>query len=330
MKHKYYDEKGIVIYNGDCLEKHEKIKDSSVDLILTDLPYGNMKRSSACKAHSKLFGKIDDWDNQIKPERIYEIADRILRKNGKMVLFAQEPYTHKLITGTIPNVKFNYKAIWEKDSFANVLATNQNMVGFYEDILIFSKMECYVAENPLRKTMKRYANKYGKGYLYDLLRKEGRYTTDLSARVHTDYKFGCGNGRRFDFIGKSMYDYLSDYINFDETFDYMNKINERFKTKYAGTFNLWEGNKYKSNILKYKKDHDGYHPTQKPVLLLDDLIKTFSNENELVVDLTMGSGSTMISCKNTGRRGIGIELGKEYFNIAKRRIIEYENQLNLF
>ena len=67
------------------------------------------------------------------------------------------------------------------------------------------------------------------------------------------------------------------------------KMNEQ-KKKYPSTFNLWEGNKYKSNILKYKKDYDGHHPTQKPVLLLEDLIKTFSNENDLVVDLTMGSG----------------------------------------
>ena len=86
------------------------------------------------------------------------------------------------------------------------------------------------------------------------------------------------------------------------------------------TFNLWEGNKYKSNILKYKKDYNGYHPTQKPVLLLEDLIKTFSNEGDTVVDLTMGSGSTGVACKNTGRNFIGIELNDEYFGIAKERI----------
>ena len=54
-------------------------------------------------------------------------------------------------------------------------------------------------------------------------------------------------------------------------------------------------------FLKYKKDYNGHHPTQKPILLLEDLIKTFSNENDLVVDLTMGSGSTLVACKNTNR-----------------------------
>ena len=96
-------------------------------------------------------------------------------------------------------------------------------------------------------------------------------------------------------------------------FEEINKSN-------LSTFNLWEGCKYKSNILKYKKDYDGFHPTQKPILLLEDLIKTFSNEGDLVVDLTMGSGSTMVACQNTNRRGIGIELEKEYFEIAENRI----------
>jgi site-specific DNA-methyltransferase (adenine-specific) len=77
----------------------------------------------------------------------------------------------------------------------------------------------------------------------------------------------------------------------------------------------------KAIFLKYKKDYDGHHPTQKPVLLLEDLIKTFSNENDLVVDLTMGSGSTGVACKNTNRDFIGIELDDNYFKIAKNKII---------
>jgi len=85
-------------------------------------------------------------------------------------------------------------------------------------------------------------------------------------------------------------------------------------------FNLWEGEKFKSNILKYKKDYSGLHPTQKPLLLLEDLVKTFSNENDLIVDFTMGSGTTGVACKNLNRNFIGIEKDLTYFNIAKDRI----------
>ena len=81
-----------------------------------------------------------------------------------------------------------------------------------------------------------------------------------------------------------------------------------------------EKQKYKSNVFEYKKDYDGYHPTQKPILLLEDLIKTFSNDGDTVVDLTMGSGSTAIACMNTGRNFIGFELDEGYFNIANERI----------
>ncbi len=72
--------------------------------------------------------------------------------------------------------------------------------------------------------------------------------------------------------------------------------------------------------FKIQKRLTGHHPTQKPILLLEDLIKTFSNKNDLVVDLTMGSGSTGVACVNTNRSFIGIEQDENYFNIAKERI----------
>ena len=97
-------------------------------------------------------------------------------------------------------------------------------------------------------------------------------------------------------------------------------VNETLNNEAPSTFNLWEGNKFKSNILKYKKDYTGHHPTQKPVLLLEDLIKTFSNENDTIVDLTMGSGSTGIACVNTNRNFIGIEMDETYFKIAQERV----------
>ena len=67
---------------------------------------------------------------------------------------------------------------------------------------------------------------------------------------------------------------------------------------------------------------NGYHPTQKPVLLMEYLIKTYTNEGDIVLDFTMGSGSTLVACENVGRRGIGIELDEKYFDIAVKRIKE--------
>ena len=70
------------------------------------------------------------------------------------------------------------------------------------------------------------------------------------------------------------------------------------------------------------------HPTQKPVALLEYLIKTYTDEGDVVLDFTMGSGSTGVACINTNREFIGIELDENYFNIAKKRIEDAEEELN--
>lgn len=82
------------------------------------------------------------------------------------------------------------------------------------------------------------------------------------------------------------------------------------------------GTRYPINILKYKHDVGGYHPTQKPVALLEYLVKTYTNEDETVLDNTMGSGSTGVACMNTKRNFIGIEMDSEYYEIADKRIKE--------
>lgn len=77
---------------------------------------------------------------------------------------------------------------------------------------------------------------------------------------------------------------------------------------------------YPSSILDVPNDGGGHHPTQKPVALMEYLIRTYTNEGETVLDNCMGSGTTGVACINTGRRFIGIEREEAYFNIAKARI----------
>ncbi len=309
----------IQLYKGDCLIESDKIESGSVDLILTDLPYGTVKDIK--NVNHGMSGKCE-WDIVIDTDKVMQLANRILRKNGKMILTSQQPFTTELINKALPNLPFNYSMIWEKDHFANALTAKKAPLNYYEDVLIFSKELCYTGKSPLKKIMEAYSIKYGKNYLIDLVFKEGRYKTLDSAKAITSYKFGFNKGRRFELLDFKMYNYLSDFIDFKESYAELKEIDNEFKNKFASTFNLWEGKKYKSNILKYKKDYDGHHPTQKPLLLLEDLIKTFSNENDLVVDFTMGSGSTLVACQNTNRNGIGIEMNEDYFNIASERVGE--------
>ena len=309
----------VELYKGDCLIESHKIEHGSVDLILTDLPYGTVKDIK--NVNHGMSGKCD-WDIVIDTDKIMEVANRILRKNGKMILTSQQPFTNELINKATPNLPFNYSMIWEKDHFANALTAKKAPLNYYEDVLVFSKK--YDLENihPLRPYFKEVFEFIGG--------TKKRIIETLGQRADHVFRF---KSSQFDLCTLETYNDIIKYFKIDKMqefkeFDYLQNIDNKFKKKFSSTFNLWESKKHKSNILKYKKDYNGYHPTQKPVLLLEDLIKTFSNKNDLVVDFTMGSGSTMVACQNTNRNGIGIEMDENYFNIAKKRIDD--NALKLF
>lgn len=320
------------LYKGDCLIESDKIESGSVDLILTDLPFGTMKglyaepiKNNNNKNYVSGGGykKGYDWDKVIDVGEIYKIANRVLRKNGKMVLFCQEPFTTNLINKSMPNVPFSYRAIWQKNDFANCLFAKKAMVNYYEDVLIFSKSddpndghETRVYFKEQRKIIKHISYKEINEKCFGTASNGG----GMASNILTPTK------KNWTFPTKEKYEALQTLGICLDPYEKLKEIDEKHKKKFSSTFNLWEGNKYKSNILKYKKDYDGHHPTQKPILLLEDLIKTFSNENDLVVDLTMGSGSTGVASKNTNRYFIGIEMNDEYFKIAEQRInaIKYE------
>ena len=303
------------LYKGDCLIEIDKIESGSVDLILTDLPYGTVKDlGNSDTIQQGMKGKTE-WDSVINTDKIMEVANRILRKNGKMILTAQQPFTTELINKAIPNVPFNYSMIWEKDHFANALTAKKAPLNYYEDVLVFSKTHDTEAIHELRPYFKTVMDYIGLNLRQINTKLEHRRAEHTFYIDSTQYGL-CTEKTYLELIDVFTIDKMQGFKEFTE----LKEIDNEFKNKFASTFNLWEGNKVKSNILKYKKDYTGHHPTQKPVLLLEDLIKTFSNENDLVVDLTMGSGSTGVACVNTKRNFIGIEMDDNYFDIATKRI----------
>lgn len=140
----------VQLFCGDCLIESEKIQSGSVDLILTDLPYGTVKGAKLDGWN----GTKTDWDEVIDTQEIYKVANRILRKNGKMVLFCQEPFTTELINKAIPNIPFSYRMIWEKDHYANALIAKKAPVSYFEDIIVFSKNHDFEGLHPLRAYFK--------------------------------------------------------------------------------------------------------------------------------------------------------------------------------
>ena len=314
--------KPIELWQGDCLELMKNIPDGSVDLVLTDPPYGTMKNAPIDSWVNR--GGKAEWDTAIDPVKIFEQISRILRQNGKAILFSQEPYTSRLITSAIPSLPFSYRAIWYKNVSGNSLMAKSAMVSRFEDICIFSKLgHDYCGENPLREYFKLVLDFIGAKSCKEINTKLGHRRAE-----HCFYVTGKDNGStQFSLCTEQTYQELIYVFGIDKMQGFipyceLRKVQDEYTEKYASVFNLWQGGKSKSNVLEYKKDNDGYHPTQKPVALLEDLIQTYSNEGNTVLDFTMGSGSTGVACVNTGRKFIGIELDNGYFDIAKKRIEE--------
>lgn len=241
----------INLYNGDCLEFMRTLPDNSVDMCLTDPPYG----TTPCK-----------WDNVIPFEPMWAELKRIVKPNGAIVLFGSQPFTSALIMSNTD--LFKYSLVWEKGVASNFLNFKYQFGKSHEDICIFGQM----------------ATSYSK-----------KGNMSYYAQMETGKPYVCQRGRGGDAVVRD----------------------KKTREKSVKTENT--GERYPKSVLKFKTER-GFHPTQKPVALLEYLIKTYTLENETVLDFTMGSGSTGVACVNTNRKFIGCELDKEYFEIAKNRI----------
>lgn len=324
--------KKFELWHGDCLELMKNIPDGSVDLVLTDPPYGTIKGIEKSRASKDCGYRACDWDEIIPTDQMFSELSRVLRPNGKAILFSQEPYTSRLITSAIPSLPFAYRAMWYKNTAGNILGAKSAMVSRYEDICIFIKpcpKHDFCGENPLREYFAR---------VYDFIGKTKKEIMQIIGQK-ADHCFRL-NSSQYSLCTKSTYQELIGVFGIDKMdgfceWEKLKPIQDEYQEanrrniaeKYPPIFNLWQGGKSKSNVLEYKKDNGGYHPTQKPVALLEDLIQTYSNEENTVLDFTMGSGSTGVACANTNRNFIGIELDDGYFEIAKKRIEEAVNDL---
>lgn len=239
------------LMQGDCLELMNEIPDKSVDLILTDLPYSTTKCS---------------WDVLIQFDDLWKQHNKIIKDNGAIVLFGQEPFSSMLRLSNLKDYK--YDIYWEKERLTNINQVKRRVGKTVETISVFYKKQC--TYNP------------------QMIKYEGKPRTNK-----------VKNGK----MG-----ILTDQ-------------DEKKPFEYNDT-----GWRYPTQVWKFQRDclKSNLHPTQKPVALLEALIKTFSNEGDTILDSCMGSGSCGEAALNTGRNFIGIELDKNYFKISQERIDKIE------
>lgn len=304
------------LLQGDCLELMKNIPDGSVDMILCDLPYGTMK-GAGLDGWDK---QKTAWDERLDTDRLFAEYERILRRNGVAVLFSQEPYTAHLRSYKATNIEFAYSLIWKKDHFANALISKKAPVSYFEDISVFYKVHDSQLLNPLRD------------YSAQLLEYIGKSKKEIIERIgqRADHFFRV-DSMQFSLCTEKTYreliaTYGIDRMDGFKTFAECEEIERTFKRTFKRTFNLPENSKFIGNVLEFKKDYQGLHPTQKPVALLEHLVKTYTNAGDTVLDNCMGSGSSGVACVNTGRRFIGIELDQGYFDIAAARIAEAKTE----
>ena len=239
------------LYNGDCIEVMQNLikQGVKVDAIITDPPYG----TTACK-----------WDSVIPFDKMWDCLNRLIKENGAICLFGNEPFSSLLISSNLKG--FKYRIDWDKQVPSGMGYAKYRPMQQTEDIAVFTKNGSKTVYYP--QMIKR-----------EKPIKSGGNT--IQAGVYSGFKC-VGEGKEY----KKIYEY-----------------------------------KNPTTLISFQKVRNGaVHPTQKPVALLEYLIKTYTNEGETVLDFTMGSGTTGVACKNLNRKFIGIELDKKYFEIAEKRI----------
>ena len=305
------------IIQGDCLEKMKLIPDGSIDMILADLPYG----TTACS-----------WDVIIPFEPLWQQYKRIIKDKGVIVLFGSEPFSTLLRISNFNSYKYDW--IWEKNNAGNFQLVNYQPLKMHEIISVFYN------ETPnmqFAKIMKKNIKRMG-------LKQIEISKLQLS-------KTGGVTGWVTNKLNGSQLPTKEQWSKICNLFGIKNKYNKILQTVNNVTYNtelddveLILSNKgkagnlghlsseskretylqnktgYPKSILKYNREN-GLHPTQKPIPLIEFLIKTYTNEGDIVLDNVAGSGTTGAACINLKRDFILIEKELKYYEVIKKRII---------
>ena len=319
------------IFNNNCFDVFPSIPKKSVDLVLVDLPYGQ----TAC-----------EWDVKIDLQLMWKNLKQICKVNCIYVFFTTTKFGVELINSK-PNY-FRYDLVWEKHNSVGFLSASKMPLRTHEMIYIFSTSTSADIELNKNLELRAYAKKVF-GYINKSLEQ---INTEFGNRKADHFlRFATS---QFSLPTKETYNKLIELYHIDKmdgflTYDKMEMKMEKAKML-SRTYNPQKtpGKPYKVKAHKTKKDVYGQeegpshenktgdrhpksvikcnqsdeklHPTQKPTDLCEWLIKTYSNENDVVLDFCMGSGSSIIAAINSNRQYIGIEKDKDIYKVAKKRI----------
>lgn len=237
-----------ILYLGDCLELMDEVADDSVDLIFTDLPYGQV----SC-----------EWDKKIDLSKMWEQFMRIKKLHTPIFFCCTTKFGVELIQSAPKKCHFRYDIVWVKSAPAGFLSAKKMPMRKHEMVYVF----------------------YEKLPLYDLSSHRHKFNKEVREDEHkTAYGTNTHYHHNEQRNGESIYDPPLPH-----------------------------------SLLEIKSER-GKHSTQKPTELIEWFLKYYSKEGDVVLDPTMGSGSTGVACKQMNRNFIGIEMNPEIFEVARERI----------
>jgi DNA modification methylase len=323
---------------GDCLELLPSIPDKSVDMILCDLPYG----TTAC-----------EWDSIIDMAKLWKEYERVIKDNGNIILTSQGMFTADLMT--FKRTWFNHNYVWIKNMHSNIALTGIQPHRIFEDVLVFRPPRKDDLDIQFNLELRKYSHKvmlFINMTSKQICEKLGHGKTDHFFRVSSSQFALCTRETYLELIEHFKIDEMEGFLSYDtlvsmKNYDlpYTYNHGATVKREYVRSKNSFARDMYKKQPLEKKYESKawenypknvlyfdverGLHPTQKPVSLFEYLIKTYSNENDVVLDNCAGSGTTAIACINTNRRYICMEQNKEYYDKAITRLRNHEPLLQM-
>ena len=286
-----------ILLHGDCLELMKDLDDDSVDLIFCDLPYA----ATNCK-----------WDVLIDLDLFWIEVMRIKKLNTPIFFTATTKFGVSLIQSAPKKCFFRYDLVWVKSASTGFLSAKKMPMRKHEMIYVF----------------------YEKLPFYDLSSHTHKFIKETEEKfvVHKLY----GNGGK-DKQNKS--EGLKKVLYKESSYDpplpvSVVKEEENNTNKNSELYGQIKGNGYSSqerkgsvfdpplpnSILEIKSTGGKHHSTEKPVELMEWILKYYSKEGDTILDPTMGSGSTGVACKNMNRNFIGMEMDPEIYEVAVNRI----------
>tara|TARA_R110002020_G_scaffold227345_2_gene437957 strand:+ start:853 stop:1689 length:837 start_codon:yes stop_codon:yes gene_type:complete len=276
----------MLLLQGDCLELLKEIPDESIDLIFCDLPYGQTN----CK-----------WDCKVDLDKLWSELLRVKKLKTPLFFTTTTKFGVELINSSPKKCPFRYDIVWAKSSSTGFLLAKKMPMRRHEMVYVFyEKLPFYDLSSHKHKFVKQYN---------DFDNKDGAYGVIKSQKGHPESLYDPPlptSVVKEDLYGQTT----DDKNNYEENFG-MNK-KERKEVRYDPPL---------PHSLVEIKSSRGKHSTEKPVALMEWILKYYSKEGDVVLDPTMGSGSMGVACENLKRDFVGFELDEKIFEGACERLI---------